>query len=333
MMGVILYRYMFLIIALLALVVAGVAQPAPNISWLRVSVLNADGTPYPTAPTVSIRKLFEGPMMSVVTNIDGFDTVLIGLMGGKYEINMSLPAVGLSLLNQPIELQPGVNSYVWKLESPIIVTGEFTLDGKKPVAIKKVSFVYVVNDFTVPRRGKGAAAVKNKMSLDMTKSFTVTPEGKYSLTVPYTGSYTMSIFTDQGYINPVTLVVPAGTVKTFTAPLTTLILGGNIKLTMLDVAGKPMPGTAVSFSQNPNATANDVVLALKNSVAEADFTIGFTADENGVIVTPQLPPGTYSYTYSLQIPNKKNPATMITSVRTGIITVKLGIVAEATVQM
>ncbi len=329
-MGAMTYRYIFLIIALLALAVAGAAQPSPDISWLRVSVLNADGTPYPTAPTVSIKKLFVGPLMSVATNIDGYETVLIGLMAGRYEINVSLPAVGLSLLSQPIELQWGANCYVWTLEAPIVVTGEFTLDGKKPVAIKKGSFGYNV---TATRRGIFSAALRNQKSLNIIPTFTVTPEGKYSLTVPYSGSYTMSFFTDQGYINQVTLVVAAGTVKTFSAPLTTLTLGGNIKLTLLDVAEKPMPGTVVSFSLNPITTINDVAVTAKNPDTEVNFTVGFTADENGVIATPQLPLGTYSYSVTFQIPDKKNPAKMINTLKTGNISVKLGIVAEATVQM
>ncbi|MEI7832170.1 MAG: hypothetical protein WCJ56_03095 [bacterium] len=324
-------RILIIMIAMLALSLAAFAQPAPTISWLRVSVQNSDGTPFPVVPTVSLVMPVDPVNQNNVPKADGLDIIFLDLTPGTYGVNITLRGTSLVIPQQTVEISQGANIFVWKLDPPITVSGNFTLDGKTPVAIKHGLAYDINNAGAIGGRGMGMGRIRQPR-IELDKTFKVTTEGKYTFNVPAPGIYNLKFYTDKGYCDNATFTIPADTKASFTAPFVTLTSGGIIKFTLNDAKGKPVPDAVVYVTYSYGVAG---IVPTRASYAAPSLTLGFTADDNGMITTPQLPVGQWSYnaTSQLLVPNPPIPVTMAPATASGTVSVTLDTVADILVSL
>lgn len=271
------WPWVWLLIAVLCCLwpLAAPAQPAVDESWLSINVVDADGQPFPAAPTVALYRLVNNtrttagrPMQSTANT-----TSLIGLTVGRYEAQITLQPYGLSDGPKFIDLASGPNVFVWKLPRVIPVAGALTLPDPASMIPLKLALAFVQSV------GKGAP---RQVSCSLAKD-------GYRLYGVFPGQYRMLVLTDQGY-GLAAFTVSEDRKDPFDAPLT-LAVGGSIAFEVKRPLDKeksgPVPGAAVTLS----------------SLVERGFvpSIALRTDGQGKISTLSLPPGLWNWTVT--VPN------------------------------
>jgi len=266
------WQWVLLLIAVLCCLwpLAAPAQPALDESWLSVSVVDADGQPFPAAPTVSLYRLVNNtrttagrPMQSTANT-----TSLIGLTVGRYEAQITLQPYGLIDGPKFIDLVSGPNVFVWKLPRITPVAGALTLPDPVNTIPPRRALAFV--QFA----GKGAPRqVQCSVAKDGYHLFGVFP-----------GQYRLLVLTDQGS-GMTSLTVGDDRKDPLDAPLS-LTAGGSIAFEVTRPQDKdksvPVPGASITLS----------------SLVERGFVPSITlrTDGQGKISTLSLPPGLWNWT-------------------------------------
>ncbi|MEI7832171.1 MAG: hypothetical protein WCJ56_03100 [bacterium] len=289
-------RFFLLLAIALVLSLAALAQPAPTDSWLTVTVVNADGTPYIYMPKVQLTTDVPGVRITSRPVADNNKAILFaGLKPGDYQISITLTATGITLPRRAIKMVTGANNFEWKLTDPITVTGQFTLDGKEAVAVKQVQ-AFLVTSTT--RAAKGGVAPRIYYTYSPLTNLTLTDDGKYTFVAQSSGEHIISFFTEQGYCDTAKIDIPEDTKKTFTAPLVTLQPGAKVKFTVTDAAtGEVTPNATVRMTYF-NATTAITNPALKlpvNVILTPKITMMLSTDDKGILTTMALPEGKWQY--------------------------------------
>ncbi|MHB0936314.1 MAG: carboxypeptidase-like regulatory domain-containing protein [Armatimonadota bacterium] len=274
------------------------AQPAFDESWLSVSVVDADGQPFPAAPTVTLfrtvnnKRMYEGRAILSTGNT----TSLIGLTVGKYEAQIILQPFGLIDGPKTIELISGPNIFTWQLPRITPVAGALTPpDPAKATPPKEVmAFAQSVGN-------GGARQVQCSLAKDGFHLFGV-----------FAGAYRLLVVTDQGY-GLTTFTVSADRKEPVDAPIA-LTAGGIVSFEVKRPQDKektiPVAGVTVTLS----------------CPVERGFapSIVLRTDREGKASTASLPPGTWSWTaVSPNLPQASGKIT-VTAGETQTVAVTLG---------
>ena len=325
------YRFILLLTLALVLAAAAFAQPAPTDAWLNVSVVNADGTPFIYTPQINLTTHTPGVIITRRPIADGDKTILFaGLKPGDYEIEITVAAASISLPRRSLKIVAGANNYAWKLADPIIATGEFTLDGKQPVAVKTVQ-AYLVNTTTKTTKA-GTSTTYTPLS-----GVSVTDEGKYTFTTQSVGLFNVVFLTEKGYSETTKIDIPADTEKTFAVPLATLLPGGTLKFTVTNAAtGAALPGASVRliyYSKVPAVTNPALTRTIKYTYVPT-ISLALVTDDNGVLITPALPEGRWRYQITA-LPLKATARVKATKklAQNALTEVKVGVTTEIAVAL
>ena len=245
------------------------AQPAANESWLAVCVVDADGQPFPAAPTVSLYRLANNTRRYAgrVISTTGNTTSLIDLTVGTYEAQIVLSSHGLTDGPKTVELVSGPNIFVWKLPRVIPVVGALTA-ADPAIATPPTEVMAFAQS-----AGKGAPQQAR---------CTLEKDG-YHLFGVFPGPYRMLIITDQGY-GLVSFTAGEDRKDPVDAPVT-LTAGGMLAFEVRRPLDK---------GDSTPVLAATVTLS---SQVERGFTLSITlrTDKEGKAGTPALPPGKWNW--------------------------------------
>ncbi len=328
------YLFIPLLVIVLLLALVASAQPAPTDSWLTVTVVNADGTPYIYAPKVQLTTDIPGVRITSRPVADNNKAILFaGLKPGDYQLSITLAASSMTLPRRALTMVTGANNFEWKLTAPIAVTGQFTLDGKEAVAVKQVQ-AYLITSTT--KAAKAGATARTTTTYTPFSGITVTDDGKSTFTAQSTGGHDLAFFTEQGYCEATKIDIPADTEKTFTAPLITLQPGGTVKFAVTNaVTGKVMPNATVrmTYYRKTTAVRNPALKLPANVALTPTIIITMTTDDDGMLTTMALPAGTWRY-QAYTIPQKTTKTKVPKAVsQTGTVELKTGETTELAIKL
>jgi hypothetical protein len=259
-----------LLLILLSLTLAAVAQPEDSGEpWLMVRAVTQDGAVYAGVPSVRLARVV-GDLRVAVENRAAVAAppamLVLGLAPGPYELTVSLPALGIAAGPLPVTIEPGLNSYDWRLPPMARISGAF--EGK-----------------AAPTHG--AAFVRTSAGVLRPSEVTFTPDGQFHLNsgLP-AGAYDVLLLTDVGWA--LEHVDVAADVESATVAVT-LQPGCVIAGTVTDAQSAAGIATATVTLRGYLRSG-----PLVNAVPA--YTVAL--DAQGAFTTPHLPPGTWRATAS-----------------------------------
>lgn len=245
------------------------AQPSPDECWLAVSVVDGAGTPFPTAPAISLfrlegkKRIYSGRVLTSSSNT----TTLYSLVPGQYEMRVQFSGYGLIDGPKTLELLPGLNRYEWRTPVVAAVAGRLA----QPDA----------PDAAAPTRAQAFLMTVGKTGPQPVQC--TLADGGYRLYGVFPGAYRVLVLTDRGYGFAAFTAGDDG--AAVTAPIT-LQSAGILRIEVSEEVGAerqqaPLPGATVTLS----------------CTVEKGFTVSMNlrTDHAGKIAAPALPPGTWKW--------------------------------------